>query len=270
MWFRFLVPCVLIISMGTARAQYLPPRNAAESPIIIEPQQFAVTSSFDADSLGVRTAYVEGTFAPYGGIDESGIRVRATVDASWYRFLTTENPRVVGTDHDIEGAVLAGYAISSQRFSITGLVGPAFGDIDRQADRQDVNAYRWGVKAVIEMHATPTDMTMASGWVSYSTIANYLQVEAKTGLRIFEDVYFGPEAKFTWQQILPWQVNFSTNPFLTTTPVSPQTSIATMHLGAHISAANIGPVEIGISGGWAHDQQLGSGYYGSVSFSHPF
>lgn len=266
MWLKFLVPCVFIISVGTARAQYLPSPNAAESPAVTEPQHFAVSSSFNADSIGNRSAYVDGTFAPYSGIDESGIRVRATGDANWYRFLTTGNPRVVGTDQNLEGALLAGYAISSERFSIAGLVGPAFGDIDRQG----LTAYRWGAKAVIEMYATPTDLTMVSGSVSYSTIANYLQVEAKTGLKIFEDVYLGPETKFTWQQILPWQVDFSTNGFFTTTPVSPQTSIAIMHLGAHISALNIGPVEIGLSGGWAHDRQLGSGYYGSVNLYQPF
>lgn len=266
MWLRFLVPCVLIISMGAARAQYLPLPNAVESPINIEPQHFAVSSTFNADSIGNRSAYVDGTFAPYSGIDESGIRVRATGDANWYRFVATENPRVVGTDQSLEGALLAGYAISSERFSITGLLGPAFGDVDRQG----LTAYRWGAKAVIEMYATPTDLTMVSGWVSYSTIANYLQVEAKTGLKIFGDVYFGPETKLTWQQILPWQVNFSTNAFFTTTAVSPQTSIARMHLGAHISALNIGPVEIAVSGGWAHDRHLGSGYYGSVNLYQPF
>lgn len=265
MWLRFFVPCVSIISMGTAQAQYLPPSDVAESPIIIESQHFSVSSAIDADSVGTRWAYVEGTFAPYGGIDESGIRVRATGDASWYRFLITGNPRAVGTDHNLEVGLLAGYAISSERFGITGLVGPAFGDIDRQGDGQNVIAYRWGAKAVIEMYARPTDLTMASGWVSYSTITNFLQVEAKTGLKIFGDVYCGPEAKFTWQQILPWQVNFSTNALITTTPVSPQTSVATMHIGAHISAINFGPVEIGISGGWAHDRKLGSGYYGSVN-----
>ncbi len=266
MWLRFLVACLSIIAMGTARAQSLPPPDAAEIPIITEPQHFAVSSSFDGDSLGNRSAYVDGTFAPYGGMDASGIRVRATGDMSWYRFLTTENPRMVGTDHNFEVGLLAGYAISYQRLSIAGLVGPAFGD----SDRQGVITNRWGAKAVMEMYATPTDLTMASGSVSYSTIANYLQVEAKTGLKIFGDVYCGPEAKFTWRQILPWQVDLSTNAFFTTTPVLPQTSIATMRLGGQISALDIGPVEIGVSGGWAHDRQLGSGYYASVNLYQPF
>ena len=259
-----LVLC-LLVSIGAAHAQYLPPPNAAQSPIIIEPQHIAVNSSFDADSLGNRSAYVDGTFAPFG-IYESGVRFRLTGDASWYRFLASEDPRIFATGHSLEGGLLAGYGVSLPRFRITGLVGPAFG----QTVNPGVITDRWGVKAVIEMYARPTDWTMASGSVSYSTIANELQVQTKAGIKIFEDVYFGPEAKFTWRELLPWQTNISP-PFVTFTSVdSPQTSIATMHLGAHISALNIGPVLIGVSGGWAHDRQLGSGYYGSASLYLPF
>jgi hypothetical protein len=39
-----------------------------------------------------------------------------------------------------------------------------------------------------------------------------------------------------------------------------------MRLGGHISAVSFGPVQMGVSGGWAHQQNLGSGYYGSVNF----
>ena len=202
MWLRFLVPCVLIISMGTARAQYLPPPNAAENPIIIEPQHIAVSSSFDADSIGNRSAYVDGTLAPFSGIYESGARFRLTGDAGQYQFITSEDPRTLGTGHYVEGGLLAGYGIRMPRFSITGLVGPAFG----QFVNQGVTTDRWGAKAVIEMYARPTDLTMASGSIAYSTIGNNLQVQAKAGLKIFGDVYFGPDTKFTWQQILPWQI----------------------------------------------------------------
>ena len=130
-------------------------------------------------------------------------------------------------------------------------MGPAIG----QVVNQGVSTDRWGAKAVIEIYATPTDLTMATGSASYSTIANYLQLEAKTGLKIFKDVYLGPEARFTWQQI---------------PNISPQTNVATMRLGAHVSALRIGPTQIAVSGGWAHDQQLGSGYYGSVNLYLPF
>jgi hypothetical protein len=42
-----------------------------------------------------------------------------------------------------------------------------------------------------------------------------------------------------------------------------------LHLGA-FTAINVGPVVVGLSGGWAHDQQLRSGYYGTAGFYVPF
>ena len=250
----------------TARAQYLPPPNAAEGPIFIQPSHVSGTSSFDANSLGNRNAYIDGTFAPFSGIYESGLRLRLTGTASWYQFVTSEDPRTLGSGRYLEGALLVGYGVWLPRFSFTWLVGPAFGEGVNEGVIKD----QWGAKAVIEMNARPTDLTMASGSVTYSTIGNNLKVQAKTGLKIYRDIYVGPEAKFTWQQILPWQVNFSSSAFSTTTPVSPQAAVASMHLGAHVSALSVGPVLIGVSGGWAHDRQLGSGYYGGVTLYQPF
>jgi hypothetical protein len=251
-------------SIETARAQYLPP-NAVDRPVILAPQYAAVSSYFDADSLGNRTAYVDSTFAPFG-IYESGGRLRLTGNASWYRFVTNEDPRTLGSGRYLEGALLLGYSFWLPGSSFTWLVGPAFAE----SVNEGVITDRWGVKAMIEMTAKPTELTMASGSVSYSTVANNLQAQVKAGIKIFGDVYFGPEAKFKWQQILPWQVNFSSGAIATTTPVSPQTNIALIRVGAHLSAVSVGPVLFGISGGWAEDRQLGSGYYGSVSLYLPF
>ena len=258
---RVLVPYVLISigTIGAVRAQYLPPPSAIESPIIVEPKHIAVSSSFDADSIGNRSAYFDGTFSPFSGIYESGIRLRATANASWYQFITSADPRTLATGHYLEGGLLAGYGVWLPRFNVTGLIGPVFG----QTVNPGVTNDRWGVKTVIETYAKPTDWTMASGSISYSTIANNLQVQGKAGLKTFGDVYFGPEVKFTWQQTLPWQINFSTNP-------SSASSIATMRLGAHVSALKIGPMWLGVSGGWAHDRHLGSGYYGSANLYLPF
>jgi len=253
-------------TIGSAGAQNLPPPNPPGSSMV-SPQSAALTSSFDADSLGNRSAYVDATFAQ-SGIYESGFRLRATGDASWYRFLTSENPRTLANGHYLEGGLLAGYRVSLPRIGITGFVGPVFS----QTVNPGVTTDRWGVKAVIETYAQPTDWTMASASVSYSTVANNLQVQGKAGLKIIGDVYVGPEAKFKWQEILPWHVNFtplSITP-ISITSVSPQTKIATTYLGAHVSAFNVGPVMFGISGGWANDQHLGSGYYGSANIYIPF
>src|SRR5689334_7437321 len=172
---RVLVPVILIFisALATARAQALPTATTTTPNI-------AISTSFDADSLGNRSIYLDSTFAPFGSIYETGMRFRATGNANWYRFLTSEDPRISAQGRNLEGGLLAGYAFSWERFRITGLVGPAFGQIVNQGVKTD----RWGAKAVIDVYATPTDRTMASGSVSYSTITNYFQVEAKTGLKI--------------------------------------------------------------------------------------
>src|SRR5207247_11346059 len=82
-------------SVLTARAQYLPPPYAPQSPTFIQRQHVAVSTSFDADSLGNRNVYVDATFAPFSGIYESGARVRLTGSANWYRFVTSEDPRTL-------------------------------------------------------------------------------------------------------------------------------------------------------------------------------
>jgi hypothetical protein len=255
MCLRFVVPCVLI-SIGIAQAGDLP---SFEGPL--ESQHFAVNGYVDADSLGGRTLYADGTFAPFSGIYQSGVRLRATGTASWYRFLTNEYPRTFGTGHSLEGALQAGYAIWTPRFNIIFLAGPAFG----QGVNEGVTTDRWGGKAFVSIHARPTDETMVSSSIAYSTMANDLQVQAKAGVKIFGGLYVGPETKLTWRQLLPWQTDFST-----IAQVSPQTTIATMRLGAHVSALSIGSVLIGASGGWAHDRQVGSGYYGAVNLYQPF
>jgi hypothetical protein len=261
-----LVPCVLVYA-GTARAQYSPPPTAAESPPVIEPlQHAAATSSFDADSLGNRNVYLDATFAPFSGIYESGPRFRVLGNASWYRFVTNQETGTLGTGRSLEGGLLAGYGFAAPGFSVAWLVGPAFGESVNAGTVTD----RWGARASVEMYVRPTDLTMTSASVSYSTVTNYLQAQTKAGLKIFGDAYFGPEATFSWRQILPFQVNFSTTNIATTTPVSPQQRIATVRVGAHLSSFNFGPLALSVSGGWTHDRDLGSGYYGSVSLYQPF
>jgi cellulose biosynthesis protein BcsS len=253
-------------SIGTARAQYVPQPNPAEVPVYIQQQHAAFNSYGDADSLGNRNAYVDGTFAPFSGIYESGVRFRLLGNASWYKFVTSEDTHTLGDGRYLEGAFLAGYGVYVPGFNITWLVGPSFAESVNQGAVTD----RWGARAALEMYATPTNLTMGSVSVAYSTVTNNLQAQAKLGLKIFGDLYFGPETKFTWQKVFPFLVNFSSTSIATTTAVSPQEHIATIRVGGHISAVSIGPALFSLSGGWAHDRQLGSGYYGSVSFYQPF
>ena len=95
------------------------------------------------------------------------------------------------------------------------------------------------------------------GSATYSTIANKLQVQAKAGLKIFGRRIFWAGGQIHLATDTPGADKFYRMVGLLSRNIEPQTKIATMRVGAHISAISFGPVLIGVSGGWVHDQQLG-------------
>jgi hypothetical protein len=246
---------IVFIPAQMAHAIDLPFPENPDAPAVAKTQHVAVDGSTVFTSLGDRSLDLNGTFAPWGDINESGFRFRLTGSASWYKFVTGENPQTFGTGHSIEGDILVGYQISMQRVSIIGLVGAAVGE----SNDQGVSRTYTGAKAVVSMYATPWDNTMAYSSLSYSTVANFLQWQSKVGARLFGAFYIGPEVNFTWRNVAA------------STPSTPSfNNIAATRVGGHISAMTFGPVQVGISAGWAHDRNLGSGYYGGLSFYSSF
>lgn len=236
---------------SVAFAQDLPAPQTTDTspPLVAHPiQQAAIDGSAVGTSLGGRSVDFNATFAPFGDINESGFRARLSGNASWYRFVT--GPDTMGSGHSLEGGVLAGYQWSLPGISIIGVIGPTFGESN---DDRGVRRDYWGTKTVLSAYALPTDETMAFGSASYSTVANFVQLQAKAGVRLVGNFYVGPEAIFSWRNAVPGINN-----------------VAEMRVGGHISAVSFGPVQAGLSGGWAQQQNLGSGYYGSVNFYMSF
>jgi hypothetical protein len=232
-----------------AHSQDLPAPETLATPVSPKIERFAVDSSLVATSLGDGSLDVNGTFSPFGDINASGVRVRVSGGDSWYRFITNESPRELGAGHTITGGLLAGYQISGERVSFMGLIGPTIAE----GSDQGVSSTLWGAKTTLSMYALPSTQTMAYASLSYSTIANAVQFQSKTGLKLVGNFYVGPEAFFSWRKVLPSYDN-----------------VATMRLGGHLSAIKIGGVQFGISAGWAHQEQLGSGYYGGLNLYWTF
>jgi hypothetical protein len=80
----------------------------------------------------------------------------------------------LGNGRYLEGAFLAGYGVYVPGFNITWLVGPSFAESVNEGAVTD----RWGARASLEMYATPTNLTMGSASVAYSTVTNNLQAQA--------------------------------------------------------------------------------------------
>ena len=118
---------------------------------------------------------------------------------------------------------------------------------------QGMRSTHWGAKAVVSLYTTPWDHTMAFSSVSYSTVANFLQLQSKAGVRLIGNFYVGPEVNFSWRNVVPSIGN-----------------VATARVGGHISSMPFVPVQVGVSAGWAHDRELGWGYYGGVNFYGTF
>ncbi len=243
---------MLICVPANAFAQELPlPQAPEETPPPLSPavQKLDIDGSAVATSLGGRSVDFNATFAPFGDINDSGFRLRLSGNASWYRFLTGENPSTTASGKSLEAGVLAGYQFSAPRISFIGVIGPSF----TESNDNGVKSGRWGAKTVLSTYALPSDETMAFGSISYSTVSNFLQVQAKVGVRAVGNFYVGPEAIFSWRNVVPGIDN-----------------VAEMRFGGHISAVSFGPVQLGVSGGWAKQQNLGSGYYGSVNLYIPY
>jgi hypothetical protein len=247
-WHGVLIASTLAASFG-ARAQDLPPPDNSPIPSASNIQYLAIDSSAGATSFGDRWLDVNGTFALLGGINESGPRLRLNASASWYRFVTNDNPLTYGSGNSIEGSALLGYQVSMRRVSIIGLFGAAHGE----SHDEGIRSAHWGAKAIVSMYATPSDTTMLYSSVSYSTVANALLIQGKAGVKVMGNYYVGPEVNFSWRDVDPSYDN-----------------VKVVRIGGHVSGLDFGAVQIGVSAGWAHDRQIGSGYYGGLNLYGAF
>jgi hypothetical protein len=245
------VGALAFLGAGSVLALELPIPESWDTQVIREPepQHVAIDGSILVTSLGGGSANLNGTFAPFGDISASGFRLRVTTNDSWYRLSLGTTPDSFASGNAVEVGLQAGYQVSLARVSFLGLVGPTF---DRSTSN-GVNTDRWGGKADLSILALPTDLTMVYGSVSYSTIEDAIEAQTKVGIWLLGNFYIGPEASFSWRNVTPSYDN-----------------VAELRLGGHVSAIALGQVQVGISAGWTHQDQVGSGYYGGLNFYWKF
>jgi hypothetical protein len=242
---------VLALAAGSARAAdpIAGDGASAEAPPGQESRQVAVSSSAVASMLGEGSVSFNATLAPFGNIDDSGFRLRLSAGDSWYRFVTADAPRTFGSGHTRDVGLQAGYQLSLERMSFVGVAGPVFAEsISRDESRSRV-----GVKTDLSMYATPTDQTMFYGSASYSTLGDAVLVQAKYGWKLPGELHLGPEASLSWRDALPSYGN-----------------VAVMRIGGHISGLPVGSAQFGLSSGWTHVHDLGSGVYGGANLYWTF
>jgi len=138
------------------------------------------------------------------------------------------------------------------RVGFLALVGPTYA----RSTSNGVNADRVGGKADLSMLVLPTDLTMVYGSVSYSTIEDAVETQTKVGINLLGNFYIGPEAAFSWRNVRNVTPSYD--------------NVAELRVGGHVSAITLGQVQAGVSAGWTHQDQVGSGYYGGLNFYWKF
>jgi hypothetical protein len=191
---------------------------------------------------GSRSADFNATIAPFGSIYETGFRIRLTPSYSGYQF-RTPGLSTLSSGYSVEGDILPGIGIATERASYIALVGPAVVQSHDTGRTKSQEA----IKAVASVYATPTDQTMFYGSVNYLTLANAYQVQLKTGIKWPATFYIGPEVKFSGSH-----------------------GNSQIRYGAHISGIKIGNVSVSITGGFVHDDQLGAGQFVSMNLYRTF
>jgi len=239
---------------GYVHALELPTPQGWDTQVIREPepQHVAIDGSILVTSLGGGSANLNGTFAPFGDITASGFRLRVTTNDSWYRFSTGTTPDSFASGNTVEVGLQAGYQVALERVGFLGLVGPTYA----RSTGNGVNTDRAGGKADLSMYVLPTDLTMVYGSVTYSTIEDAVEAQTKVGINLLGNFYIGPEAAFSWRNVRNVTPSFD--------------NVAELRVGGHISAIALGQVQAGLSAGWTHQDQVGSGYYGGLNFYWKF
>lgn len=211
-------------------------------------QHFEAEVNADHNDFGQTSMDSSLTFAPFGGIDDSGFRLRTTLaDSDYFTFAdvvhTTRN-----RGNDAQATLLAGYTFAAENWSLFIGAGPDLVRSYAWSGTAPVSATnRIGAQAYASLYANPTDQTMLLLQGHYTTATGSGFLQAKTGYALLKGVFVGPEASF-----------------------SRGTNYEQSRLGAFIAGIPLGPIQIGFSAGAVFDRTEGRGVYGGVSMRTTF
>lgn len=194
------------------------------------------------------SAWIGALIAPFGDLDTSGVRVLISGEGGAYSY-----PVTGGSIDGIMtgGSLLAGYGFEGDNYSVNLLAGGNAANHNLSAidATNPVQGTAAGVKAHIDASVNPTPSTLVYGEGEYSTAFRTYYVNGKFGIQVpgIEGLFFGPEAGVSGdQQSNQWRV------------------------GAHLTEFTVGPVQVGLSAGYADDSDAGASPYGHVELSSSF
>jgi hypothetical protein len=224
-----------------------PPAPVYKSGPVVEtyapPPKFgvAVDIAATADTKDSKFLTVIGTIAPFTDFGHSGMRLKIGGTIGTYAYTTTLLGRVNGTQTD--GSFMIGYEWVSAKAAF-GIYGG--GDFNNnKLDKWDPNnksaGQASGVRIGVDFSYRPTNYTMFSGVATFSSAHSAYYARLKAGYAIAPGTYVGPEAIFMGDDFYKqWRI------------------------GAHVTGASFGILQLGASAGLLNDSARGTGLYGII------
>jgi len=207
------------------------------APSIVLDASGSLTSKSDFGAVAV-TAALDGT------VRQTGFLGRAEFVGGGYRYDATNSGvtrRIDATQ--MSGGALVGYNWATPNWSVAFFAGAQA--VDTHLSPFDASnathGTHVGAKFVGEFYGNPTDKTMFSGYASYGTANNDYYSRFKAGYALTRQIFVGPE-------FLALGDRFYTE----------------YRAGLHLTGATVGPLALGVSGGFTSNKVTGAGGYGIV------
>lgn len=250
---NLLSACITIgslVAVTTIASAADMPMPVKAPPYLDQPtDQMAPFIGGDFTSQGYAFGYAGAMFAPYGSLDNSGLRLYLEGGGGVYKYFSDDDRLVRGSVTKAE--FLFGYGLQGATYSINFFVGANVEDdsLSMPDPTNPVQGTQFGVMGRTDWWINPTAQTLLSGEAEYSTAFRTYWVKAQYGYDVTmgKEIFVGPEAIFQGDaRYDQWRV------------------------GAHVTALHFGKVDVQFSGGYVHDSNLGSGGYGIVELYTKF
>jgi Cellulose biosynthesis protein BcsS len=234
----------LCSSAAFAQQWYMPPAA------VVPPTDWLVAIDVSGTATSNHTDFVYGatTFALGSTLQQSGLRLRLEGLGGTYGF--EQGPtNTTATGKQYEGGALIGY----QQVWNWGSLGTYIGANVREntvpsADSTNSSlGTRVGFKAAVDAFLLPAPATMMSVYGSYSTAYDAYYARFRAGYSFFGFGYIGPEVAVLGDDYYN------------------QTRV-----GAHLTAMQLGAMQVGVSGGYVWERAYKDGYYGTLELRTGF
>lgn len=237
-----ILSAAVMLALLTAPASAAPRAKPKADDLVVETSASVTITSTQSKFVDAAVTVPVG---PKAGLD--GLRVKAEALAGQYDYKAASGRTTTASKTQLTGLVGYEWTWTNARFGL--FAGPTLGNTSvSPADpaRRDTGV-ELGAKIVAQAWWQPTARTMASGYASYSTLADAYYLHAKAGYAVFGNVYVGPEVAL----------------------LGDDTS-SQWRLGAHFTGLQLGPVQMSVAGGYLKDQSGKAGTYATVDVRGAF